>query len=153
MKSKLLYIVIIVLSFSAYGQKKKAVNKPLEFADFQQKADSLYTLKEYEKSIPYFTKALEFKKDMQKILLKRGGAYFFIKDNEKAIVDFTGVISLSDKNGAAYHLRGLCKLNLASADPDFTPLKNESGCDDLLKAKQLGFHAELEYLKLACPDL
>lgn len=144
MKLKIiLFLFFTILQFS-YSQNKKANTNSRLFKEYLMKGDSLVQIKEFDKAIQFYTHALQFKIEIANTLYKRGIAYFRNSDNENAILDFTDLIKLSNKNGGAYFFRALSKFNLE---------KTESACDDLLQAKQLGYQMDFQNYRIVCPDL
>ncbi|GEM_PF-1621998 len=86
-----------------------------------------------EKGISNYTKAIALTSDNAELYMKRGGAFFYQKDFEKAISDFSNAISEKTEDPAnAYFMRGLAKSLLPTEDV-------KGACEDFRKAKELGF--------------
>lgn len=144
MKFKIiLFLFFTILQFS-YSQNKKGNTNHRLFKEYLMKGDSLVQIKEFDKAIQSYTDALQFKTEIANILYKRGLAYFWNSDNENAILDFTELIKLGNKNGGAYFFRALSKFNLE---------KTESACEDLLQAKQMGYQMDFQNYVIVCPNL
>lgn len=144
MKIRLLVFVFFMVFSYSYSQNKNGNSNYKLYKEYISKGDSLVKIKDYNKSIEFYTLALQLKIETANTLYKRGLSYFRNMDNEKAILDFTDLLGLGDKNGGAYFFRALSKFNLD---------KTESACEDLLKAKQLGYQMDFENYKIVCPNL
>ncbi|PKY61931.1 TPR-like protein, partial [Rhizophagus irregularis] len=67
----------------------------------------LYNMKQYNKSILYFTKANIIDPENIHNLNKRAIAYYIIKEYDKVLLDFDKIIQLDPLNSSAYYLKSL----------------------------------------------
>ena len=95
---------------------------------------------EYEKSIKYYTKAIQLSPNHVPIYNNRGLAYHKICDYDRAIVDFNKVIELNPNYAEAYSNRGLAYYQKGESDhaiedytktielnPNYVPAYNNRG--------------------------
>ena len=66
----------------------------------------LVFLKNYEKAIADYTKAIELRPDDASAYNNRGISFVALKNNEKAIADYTKAIKLKPDFASAYNNRG-----------------------------------------------
>lgn len=71
----------------------------------------------------------------------RGNAKRLLYDYPGSIADFTKAIEIAPENAEAFHNRGLSKIESG---------EKESGCQDLNKARELGFAKADETIKKYC---
>lgn len=95
---------------------------------YNNKAYCLVGLKEYEKALPFVTKALEMDKSEAYIWDTRGELYYHIGEYEKSIKDMDKAIKIQ-KNANSYYFRALANLKLD---------KKSKACSDFSKAGELG---------------
>ena len=65
-----------------------------------------YDLKQYDKAIADFSKAIELKPDYVEALNSRGSVYYDLKQYDKAIADYSKAIELKPDYKAAWYYRG-----------------------------------------------
>ena len=123
------------------------------FEQYKATADSLVLAKDWHGVIEYHTKALEIKPDDHTCLLVRGGAYHAIGDHKKAYKDYDRLAEISKNSGAAYYDRAMVSFNLVNEGVTDEEYTRHTPCEDLLKAKELGYPAEYDIFKVVCPDL
>ena len=86
----------------------------------------------WEESIETFTQIISQEPDNKIGRLNRGYAYFSSKQNNKSIVDYTYVINnIDENNGEIYYYRALAYIQNNQID---------LACNDILRAKKLGFN-------------
>ncbi len=72
----------------------------------------LYGIKNFDKAVDDFTKAIQMQADFEGAYFYRGMSYNSLEKNIEAIKDFTKVISLNKDNTDAYFMRALIKSNM-----------------------------------------
>jgi serine/threonine protein kinase len=88
--------------------KENIVDFSLESAiDYLNLGNAYKNLKEYEKAIIYYTKAITLNPNYTSAYNNRGIAYKSLKEYEKAIIDYTKAIALDSNYTSAYNNRGL----------------------------------------------
>lgn len=152
MKTRILVIIFFAACLNVYSQNNK-LSDAERFNLYIAKADSLISSKNYKQGIVYLDKALEIKVNEPKIFFKRGIAYFGLKEDQKAIDDFTKAIETDNKNAGAYYFRALAKFNMDSKDPRSPTEMTGSACVDLYHAKEMGYPLDFENYKEICPNL
>ena len=121
----------VIELLTEYNEKKVTLYNLIETGDELCKEQN-----DLQKGISNYTKAISLSTDKAEIYMKRGGAYFYLKDFENAISDFSTAITEKTEDPAnAYFMRGLSKSLLPKEDV-------EGACNDFRKAKELGFSTE-----------
>jgi tetratricopeptide (TPR) repeat protein len=95
----------------------------MEANKFFEDAKRLFFEGKLRDSIESFTKAVDAGYDPEISYLSRGAAYLKLRDTEKAIADFSNVISLDKQSARAYYYRGMAhaqKKDFTKAVEDFT---------------------------------
>ncbi len=95
----------------------------MEGYDFFEEAKRLFVQGNLRESIEAFTKAADSGYDPVISYLSRGAAYLKLKEADKAIADFSSVISLHEGGPRSYYYRGMAyaqKRNYERAAADFT---------------------------------
>jgi tetratricopeptide (TPR) repeat protein len=116
-------------------------------------AESLFSEKKHTEAIEYYTKVLGINPNEQTALLKRGLCYIILKEDDKAITDFSALIKADENNSTAYYFRALAKFNTVAKAETPNDEENASACDDLFMAKQLGYNADYSNFMLICHNL
>ncbi len=107
---------------------------------FHDRGLALIGLKRYREAERMFNTIIKHEEKNAHAWFGLGSVYHAERNYEKALDAFDITISLKPDFEIAYFKRGLVKLEL----------NNQTGCDDLLKAHQLGFPDALFYLKKYC---
>lgn len=95
---------------------------------------------DYEKAIFYAEKALKKYPDSSRCYFERGGAYYFSKQLDAALVDLNMYVQMEPNDSEGYHWRGLV----------FADLKIYSGAEsDFLKCMELGSDETMIKFRLA----
>lgn len=95
---------------------------------YNNKAYSLVGLGRYTEALPVVTRALELDNTSAYIWDTRGEIYYNLNDFNNCIRDMDKAISISLGDNSFY-IRGLAKIKLG---------RKEEGCQDLVKARELG---------------
>lgn len=148
-----------------------------EFHEYLAKGDELYSARQYEESLHYFTLAIGLEPQNPKGYYYRGDAYRELKNWEAAIEDYNNAVDLDPKNAKFRRLRGdsyYDMKNYVRAEADYTKaialdpssattwlyrgdtyemLKQiDKACGDYLKAHELGSrNGKPRAVKLSCP--
>ena len=99
------------------------------------------SLKDYEKSIESFTKAISLKNNLYPAYLNRGIAYNEIRDFQKAIEDYKKTIELNPNISEAYNNLGIALKNIGNKSESVEYFvkalnynsKNAQACENLIK--------------------
>lgn len=92
-------------------------------------------------AIDDYSKVIELNPSIVIAHVNRGFLKWSLKNYYDAIIDFSQAIKIDPKNGEAYFYRGMVKHHLD---------QNDNGCNDLNKAKTLGFDISQEELNRFC---
>ena len=144
MKQFILLTIVFLLYINGYTQDK--VSNDFETNDYIKKAESFIKIQDYKNAILNYTVALRIATDKSKIYEKRSMVYLADKNYEEALLDYSKIIEFEQepkKLSSAYFYRGLCKILLQQLE--------DGECDDLSKAKKLGFVAEWRNFTVFCP--
>jgi DNA-binding helix-hairpin-helix protein with protein kinase domain len=109
---------------SAYTQqsfldRKKSPDKGT-YEEFYAQGHAAYTVRDYERAIDSFGKAIQKKPENARAYVNRANARFNIKDYEGALADFNKAIQINPSETKAYVNRGNVRYMLAeySSDPE-----------------------------------
>jgi tetratricopeptide (TPR) repeat protein len=95
----------------------------MEANEFFEEAKRLFIKEKYEESVGLFNRAADSGYDPVISYLSRGAAYLKLKDADRAIADFSSVITMDRENPRAYYYRGMAyaqKKDYEKAASDFT---------------------------------
>lgn len=144
MKQLIVLTFVFFLHIDGYCQDK--VSNDYETNDYIKKAESFIKANDFKNAIVNYTVALSYASDKLPIYEKRSIVYLADKNYEDALLDYSKIIELEQKQkklGSAYFYRGLCKIMLHQL--------NDGECEDLSTAKKLGFEAEWKNFTMFCP--
>ena len=127
---KLLYLILLITSFS-YGQTAE---------EYFDRGYTKHKLKDYERAIADYTKAIEINPNDAKIYLSRGASKDYFNDFNGAIADFTKAIEINPNFASAYFNRGFSK---------YYSKDSYGACIDAKKAQDLGYDAT-ELINIVC---
>jgi tetratricopeptide (TPR) repeat protein len=135
---KLLTIVTLTFSSLAISQ-----NDTIQKVCLQDKANEFISVKDFQGASKIYTKMIELFPEDLRLIHDRAIVYMMSGDYQNAIPDFTKLITENYSDIAeSYYFRGLCRISLS-----------DYPCEDLLKAKVLGYTTDWNNLKLVCTEL
>ncbi len=138
MKRLVILSILFLIGYQSYCQ-----NDSIKRATMQSKANEMTAIKDFKTAAQIYSEMIvSFPNDLR-LVHDRAIMFMMATDYERAIPDFTKLIDSNYKDvGEAYYFRGLCKV-----------VSSNNACEDLIKAKVLGYDADWTNLKLMCPDL
>jgi tetratricopeptide (TPR) repeat protein len=106
-----------------------------DFQDLMNKAVEQLHQKDYQRSEDFYTQALEVstKQNAWRALMSRATLYAIMKDDQKAIADFTTAIESGDTPQKQLAIIYVSRARLLANNK-----KNDLACQDIAKAKALG---------------
>ena len=107
------------------------------------RADVFSRLTKYAEAEADLTRALSYSPSYLGALEYRGYVRYMMGNYTAAIEDFDNYISINDRSGYVYHRRGLSHHKL---------FNNFQACQDLRRARDLGFQFDLSILKTTCGE-
>jgi tetratricopeptide (TPR) repeat protein len=96
---------------------------------------------QFSDAISYFDQAIAVNNTISQFYMKRGDAYFLMKNYQQAVSDYNQVVTMDPNNGGAYYIRGNAKASL---------LDRNGACEDWKKAESLGFEDSNGYIRDLC---
>ncbi len=165
------FLFLIVLTFTTYISVSAQT-----YGELITKGDELYSAKNYNEAINYFTQAIAKDATLVKGFWFRADSYRALGSYEAAIKDYTSAIAIDAANSKFYKLRGDCYYNLkqyTAAEKDYSKgleldpknatlwlfrgdcylqlKQNDKACPDYKKAHELGArNARIQAGKIAC---
>ena len=114
---------------------KESKNPKGDFQDLMNKAVEQLHQKDYQKAQGFYTQALEVstKKNAWRALLSRATLYAIMKDDEKAIADFTTAIESGDTPQKQLAIIYVSRARILANNK-----KIDLACKDVAKAKAIG---------------
>jgi tetratricopeptide (TPR) repeat protein len=100
-----------------------------------------YLLKMYKEAITSYSRVLAISPDNSELYQSRGDCRFKLDDLAGANADYSRALELNPRAGQTYYRRGVVKVQMG---------ERESGCQDLLMAKQFGVAQADELLRKNC---
>lgn len=110
-------------------------------------ANIFFKAKNYKAAVANYTKAIDNQGNNQvsinltNCFYNRGVSFLMLKNYDKAVQDFTRVITLNSSFAQAYHNRGIALRNLS---------RREAACADFEQARTLGIEQSQQYLDRYC---
>ncbi len=98
-------------------------------------------VKDWEGAQKDYIKAISIKEDFVKAWFSHGNVSSKLNQLSEAIEDYTVVLFYDPNNASAYYNRGICTHRLN---------KGRNGCEDILKAEELGFKLDVSIKKSLC---
>jgi tetratricopeptide (TPR) repeat protein len=113
----------------ARADLREATRRRRDFAPAHYElAQTLAQTGEYRNAISEYSIAMAYGYDEQACRLNRAISLGWLGDNDAAITDLNSVVKIAPENATGWFLRGIAKNR-----------KGESGCEDLERAKELGY--------------
>ena len=81
-----------------------------------QQGDFLMTLRQIDRAIQHYSRAIDLKRDFTNAFNNRGAAYSLIEQYDRAIVDYDMAIQLKPHNAIVYYNRGIAYNNKKEYD-------------------------------------
>jgi tetratricopeptide (TPR) repeat protein len=100
-----------------------------------------YQLNAFPKAIDSYTTAIQLDAENYKLYEYRGDSKYKLNDLHGALADYTASIEVQPRAGTSYYRRGVVFVQLGD---------KQSGCSDLLTAKQLGIREAEGMLRKYC---
>jgi len=122
-----------------YGKKE------MEYMDLYSNGQDAFNQSKYQEAITLLTKAIKTENGNADFYLLRGRAYMSLKEQSKAIQDFSKSIQIEPLQGGSFRYRAELYIKIGKANPELV-------CSDLKKAMKYGKMTEklVELRELYC---
>lgn len=114
---------------------------PTHVNALEKSGNSLYQLKQFDNAIEAYSKALTINPKAKEIYTYRGLCKIALNDIQGAIHDYNEAINIDPNFAMAYCQRGILMHKIG---------KKEEGCNDLYRAKSLGFKEADDVIRKYC---